>query len=1066
MRISLRNFVTYSEIEITPGPNMNMIIGPNGTGKSTIVCAIALGLGEKPALLGRSTTLSEFVKHGCDSGTIELTLASAEGPVTIGRVLVRENNKSHWKINGRAVTFQEVQKTTRALDIQVNNLCQFLPQDRVVEFSKMSTQELLRETQSAVGRDDLLEMQRELSQLRADERTALAELCRGGHDADTMRKQNDVLERDVKRWQERQTAESQLRVLEALIPVMKYKEAKSEHDRAKVVRNQAHAHYQQLKNEAGPAEEEIQALETTVARAEAKRQQLQADRSDIEKRTRQQLRKLEEYEKKQHELNADLDDLKKRAQRRRENIAQLRTEVARLEAAHPADAPVGETDEMRQLAMELRELKLQMNSEIVTLQDEQKELMRSGREVNKEIENRSQQLRLLDDVAARKRNTLRSASADSFRALEWLEANRDRFGQHVFAPICLEASVNAPEYARLVESVVSASTLRTFVTQSDDDYRTFTREVNDRQKLRVDVVSYHKDLDDFRPPQPHSVLQQLGFDGYVLDFVEAPRRVLAALCNRDRIHEIPVARGAVNHELIEAKMLFKEYIADGTRFVITRGRYGSRASAVTSSRVRPQARFLSSGETDEVQAMRERLQTEIGEFRDQLQNNEETMKRLSLRDKKARDKHRTADAREKDLKDQRARLTEQISRWQRNQIHVETKRAQLDTMVADEQRDASRGGGQTAKERKRIEQAIRQTSLDRAQAVCSIAAGQHGGSLVHKLIVASLEGFRASHALSELRAQALRQREAIVEAQQAYEDAARDFEEAKVAARECLAETRRVTEAMDDDERMRVREAQDERNAATVAELEVELHTCRQRLSLASNSGLSARVMEQYEERQAQLAELMGSLQQREHELEKIRKRKRRVRVRWEQPLDALVRRISEGFTAMFDSIGCMGEVHLCRAGDGVVEAQVEGADPPADDEDYSSWGIEIRVAFRRSEQLHALDNHRQSGGERAVSTILYLQSLQTLAAAPFRVVDEINQGMDQRNERLVHRLIVDTACRPGSPQYFLITPKLLQDLEYHPLMRVLCIYNGEWQPESFNFNRYITNARRATVAS
>jgi ABC-type Mn2+/Zn2+ transport system ATPase subunit len=27
---------------------MNMVIGPNGTGKSTVVCAIALGLGAKP----------------------------------------------------------------------------------------------------------------------------------------------------------------------------------------------------------------------------------------------------------------------------------------------------------------------------------------------------------------------------------------------------------------------------------------------------------------------------------------------------------------------------------------------------------------------------------------------------------------------------------------------------------------------------------------------------------------------------------------------------------------------------------------------------------------------------------------------------------------------------------------------------------------------------------------------------------------------------------------------------------------------------------------------------------
>lgn len=53
-------------------------------------------------------------------------------------------------------------------------------------------------------------------------------------------------------------------------------------------------------------------------------------------------------------------------------------------------------------------------------------------------------------------------------------------------------------------------------------------------------------------------------------------------------------------------------------------------------------------------------------------------------------------------------------------------------------------------------------------------------------------------------------------------------------------------------------------------------------------------------------------------------------------------------------------------------------------------------------EPLSVLDSHRQSGGERAVSTIFYLMALQSLARAPFRLVDEINQGMDPRNERSV----------------------------------------------------------------
>lgn len=63
------------------------------------------------------------------------------------------------------------------------------------------------------------------------------------------------------------------------------------------------------------------------------------------------------------------------------------------------------------------------------------------------------------------------------------------------------------------------------------------------------------------------------------------------------------------------------------------------------------------------------------------------------------------------------------------------------------------------------------------------------------------------------------------------------------------------------------------------------------------------------------------------------------------------------------------------------------------------------------SEPLSVLDNHRQSGGERAVSTIFYLMALQSLARAPFRLVDEINQGMDPRNERYVYNLPTLTLC-------------------------------------------------------
>ena len=51
----------------------------------------------------------------------------------------------------------------------------------------------------------------------------------------------------------------------------------------------------------------------------------------------------------------------------------------------------------------------------------------------------------------------------------------------------------------------------------------------------------------------------------------------------------------------------------------------------------------------------------------------------------------------------------------------------------------------------------------------------------------------------------------------------------------------------------------------------------------------------------------------------------------------------------------------------------------------------------------------------------------QDLQHSPFRVVDEINQGMDPKNERGVFSRIVLNSCGPTRKQYFLITPKLLQ---------------------------------------
>ena len=49
---------------------------------------------------------------------------------------------------------------------------------------------------------------------------------------------------------------------------------------------------------------------------------------------------------------------------------------------------------------------------------------------------------------------------------------------------------------------------------------------------------------------------------------------------------------------------------------------------------------------------------------------------------------------------------------------------------------------------------------------------------------------------------------------------------------------------------------------------------------------------------------------------------------------------------------------------------------------------------FRDREELVELSKGTQSGGEKSVTTAVYMMALQELTQVPFRCVDEINQGI------------------------------------------------------------------------
>ncbi|KAL3921368.1 MAG: hypothetical protein SGPRY_004928, partial [Prymnesium sp.] len=60
-------------------------------------------------------------------------------------------DKEQWKLNGVQTTKSVVKEKVRSLNIQVDNPLQFLPQDKVGQFSNLSPTELLKHTEMAIG---------------------------------------------------------------------------------------------------------------------------------------------------------------------------------------------------------------------------------------------------------------------------------------------------------------------------------------------------------------------------------------------------------------------------------------------------------------------------------------------------------------------------------------------------------------------------------------------------------------------------------------------------------------------------------------------------------------------------------------------------------------------------------------------------------------------------------------------------------------------------------------------------------------------------------------------------
>lgn len=959
---------------------------------------------------------------------VEIELFRTSGNLVITREIDVIKNQSFWFINKKPVTQKIVEEQVAALNIQVGNLCQFLPQDKVGEFAKLSKIELLEATEKSIGPPEMHRYHCELKNFREKEKQLETSCKEKTEYLEKMVQRNERYKQDVERFYERKRHLDLIEMLEAKRPWVEYENVRQEYEGVKLVRDRVKEEVRKLKEGQIPMTRRIEEIEKQRRVLETRIKEKASEIKEASQKCKQRQDLIERKDRHIKELQQALTvkqneehDRQKRISNTRRMIEDLQNELRTAENCENLQPQIDAiTNDLRRV----QEEKGLCEGEIIDKQREKEMLEKQKRSVGDHI------IRF-DNLMNQKEDKLRQRYRDTYDAVLWLRNNRDRFKQRVCEPIMLTINMKDNKNAKYVENHISSNDLRAFVFESQEDMEVFLKEVRDNKKLRVNAVIAPKiSYADKAPSRSLNELKQYGFFSYLRELFDAPDPVMSYLCCQYHIHEVPVGTERTREKIervIQETRLKQIYTAE-EKYVLKTSFYSNKViSSNTSLKV---AQFLTV--TVDLE-QRRHLEEQLKEINRKLESVESGLVAL-------RDTNKHLELKDNELRLKKKELLERKTKKRQLEQKISSKLGSIRLMEQDtcnleeEERKAS-----TKIKEINVQKAKLVTELTGLVKICTSLHIQKVNLILQNTTVISEK--------NKLEADYMASSSQLRVTEQQFIELDENRQRLLQKCKELMKRARQVCNLSADQAVPQEFQTAFQDLPNTLDEIDALLTEERSRASCFT--GLNPTVVEEYTKREVEIQQLTEELKGKRVELDEYRENISQVKERWLNPLKELVEKINEKFSNFFSSMQCAGEVDLHTE----------------NEEDYDKYGIRIRVKFRSSTQLHELTPHHQSGGERSVSTMLYLMALQELNRCPFRVVDEINQGMDPINERRVFEMVVNTACKENTSQYFFITPKLLQNLPYSEKMTVLFVYNGPHmlEPNRWNLKAFQRRRRRIT---
>ncbi|XP_074302733.1 structural maintenance of chromosomes protein 5-like [Silene latifolia] len=1006
IEIELHNFMTFNHLKCKPGSRLNLVIGPNGSGKSSIVCSIALGLGGDPQILGRAGSIGAFVKRGEDSGYVKITLRgdTSDDQISITRK-IDTSNKSEWLLNGKMSTKKDVVEVVQRFNIQVNNLTQFLPQDKVCEFAKLSPIDLLRATENAIGDPQLPKQHKDLIEKSSQLGTLQRTVDSKKGTLNQLKDQHAEQEWEVERVREREDLLAQVDLMKKKLPWLKYDlrkadyleakkqeaDAKTKFDVAAKILSDLQEPIEKQKKEKALRDSKCKAVNSKLINNARRRRELQDTENQLAVKVTGKYKEMEE-------LKRQGESRRQRILKAREDLATSEHELANLP---PYEPPREELERLGEEIVELegnaRQIGQQRMEKVKILSQNRSKLEHVSNRL-KEMQNRKHQLL----------SELKKTGADKIvDAYRWCCEHRKEFKREVYGPVLLEVAVKDQSHAGYLEGHVPLYIWKAFITQDPED-RDFL--VRNMKSFDVPILNYAPSGEHYHKgsTQISEEMCELGINARLDEVFDAPAAVKEVLISQCGLDHSFIGTEETDKRADEVEKLgIYDFWTPSNHYNWSRSRYGHHVSASVEpvSRSRLLSCSSDNSEIDSLRSKKHELEQTINELDGNCKSLQFDLSQIENEAAKYRKQREEIVSRVQHEKRKRKDLENHINQKMARLKSFEEE-GDIDGQMASLTDQAANLNVQRLRNAIEMKDVLMEALMDK-------------WSHVEKYLSVIEIDVKIRESEVEVKEQERLAMQATMQLQQCTKEVERRREllqDAKIHAESIVIITPEIHNAF--------REM-----PTTIEELEAAI---QDNLAQASSICLlNKNVLAEYEARQEKIQSLSKTLQEEEQELMTRLTEIDNLKANWLPALRSLVAQINETFSRNFQQMAVAGEVSLDEH-----------------DIDFGAYGVVIKVKFRQAGQLQILSAHHQSGGERSVSTILYLVSLQDLTNCPFRVVDEINQGMDPINERKMFQQLVTAASQPNTPQCFLLTPKLLPDLDYSEACSILNIMNGPWIEE------------------